>query len=72
MWFYAFTLCMSIGGDPCRFPVPVHSQSIFATDRECVVALIRVAHFYELEGMTIRNDRCNPVHWDVTLDKPWR
>ncbi len=79
MWFWAFTLCLALESGN-EFCVPQHSidnpvqdaQEIYATDAECIKALIRVAHLYEIVGMTIRGDRCNPVHWDMTLNKQWR
>ncbi len=74
-WFWMASLCMTLAGEPCQFPTPIRSQDTdgntitFATDRECVVALIRTVHlyeiFYDLWGITIKRDRCVPVHWDI-------
>lgn len=61
-WLFAYTVLMVLEGGAI-FEVPVLSAETFATDAECMVALIEEIEPTD-DGVTYVVDaRCNPVWW---------
>ncbi len=58
MWYYTFVLWASLTAPTYAPGLVVTSGSLYPTDTACILAVERVAAFYQLEGMDVKFKTC--------------